>query len=61
MVSVGWAEAATFGTRIGGQIVVTLSVLAASLFVILSRNRGPKDKHWAYAAIGTIVGFWLKG
>lgn len=21
----------------------------------------PKDKHWAYATIGTILGFWLRG
>jgi hypothetical protein len=42
------------------QIGITLLLLAASLFVILSSRYGPKDKHWAYATVGTLIGFWLK-
>jgi hypothetical protein len=42
---------------IGLSVVLT----AASLFVILRKDYGPKDKHWAYATIGTILGFWLRG
>ncbi len=44
-----------------GQIVFTAFLLAASLFVILSRRYAPPDRHWAYATIGTLVGYWLKG
>ena len=42
------------------QIGITLLLLAASLFVILSSRYEPKDKNWAYATVGTLVGFWLK-
>ena len=43
------------------QIVISLALTAASLFVILRKDYGPKDKHWAYATVGTILGFWLRG
>ena len=39
------------------QVTVSLVLLAASLFVILSRRYTPQDKHWAYATIGTLLGF----
>jgi hypothetical protein len=26
-----------------------------------TKRYGPKEKHWAYGAVGTVVGFWLKG
>jgi hypothetical protein len=42
------------------QVVVSSVVGAAGLFVILSTRYGPKDKHWAYATVGTLLGFWLK-
>jgi len=41
------------------QFLLSLVVASASLYVILSRRYAPKDKHWAYATIGTVVGFWL--
>jgi hypothetical protein len=41
------------------QIVLSLATSAVSLFVILAKRYGPKDKHWAYATIGMILGFWL--
>lgn len=40
---------------------VSCVVLFAALFVILSKNYPPTTEHWAYAAIGTIMGFWLRG
>ncbi len=43
--------------QVGLSIVLTI----ASVFLILSKSYGPKDKHWAYATIGTILGFWLRG
>jgi hypothetical protein len=42
------------------QIIVSLALMAASLFVILNTGYGPKDKHWAYGIIGTLVGHWLR-
>jgi hypothetical protein len=41
--------------------VVSGTVLGAALYVILSRKYPPKVEHWAYATVGTIVGFWLRG
>jgi hypothetical protein len=41
------------------QVVISGVLLMVSLFVVLSSAYGPKDKHWAYGTIGTIVGFWL--
>jgi membrane protease YdiL (CAAX protease family) len=41
------------------QVTISLVLLAASLFVILWKGYGPKDKHWAYGTIGTLLGFWL--
>jgi len=40
-------------------IVVSLVVLGASLFVILSKKYPPESDRWAYGTVGTIVGFWL--
>jgi hypothetical protein len=42
------------------QIAVTLILLIASLFVILSAQYDANSKHWAFATVGTILGFWLK-
>jgi len=41
------------------QVVVSAALLAASLFVILSKRYSPTDKHWAYATVGTLLGFRL--
>lgn len=42
------------------QVFISVALLAATLFVILSKRYDVKDKHWAYTTIGVIVGFWLK-
>jgi len=41
------------------QVVISTVLLAACLFVILSKRYPAGDRHWAFATIGTIVGFWL--
>jgi hypothetical protein len=41
------------------QIAVTLIFVASSLFVVLSKKYAPAERHWAYGALGTILGFWL--
>ena len=60
-----WFEASRAASRSSGfpqdvmAIVVSIAVLGAGLYVILSRKY-PADSHkWAYGAVGTIVGFWL--
>ncbi len=47
--------------NISMQATVTLILLLASLFVILSGQYDPNSQHWAFATVGTILGFWLKG
>jgi hypothetical protein len=42
------------------QVLVSIVLLAAALFVILSKKYDAKAKHWAYATVGLITGFWLK-
>ena len=38
---------------------ISVIVLIASLWVIQSKKYTPTDRHWAYGALGTIVGYWL--
>src|SRR5258707_10482040 len=40
---------------------VMLISLLASLFVILSGQYDPNSQHWAFATVGTILGYWLRG
>jgi len=42
------------------QMLITLMVLGAALYVILSKQYGDAEQKWAYGAIGTLLGFWLK-
>ncbi len=54
------------GLGIGGsdiqtimRVVVSLIVLGAGLYIILS-NKYPADtQKWAYGIVGLIVGYWL--
>jgi hypothetical protein len=48
-------------TSVNAKILITVPVLFAALFVILSRRYAASEKHWAYGAVGTLLGFWLKG
>jgi hypothetical protein len=43
------------------QIVVSLVLLAAALFIILSGGYDANSKQWAFVTVGTILGFWLRG
>jgi uncharacterized membrane protein len=42
------------------KVLVSVVILIAALFVILSKNYDAKAKHWAYGMVGLIMGFWLK-
>jgi hypothetical protein len=46
--------------KLAMQIVISLGFGAASLFIVVAKRFGPKDKHWAYGMLGTILGFWLR-
>jgi hypothetical protein len=41
-------------------ILISLIVLASGLYVILSGAYADSEQKWAYSAIGTVLGFWLK-
>lgn len=43
------------------SVMVSFIVLLAALWVILSKWYPPEVEHWAYAMVGTVVGFWLRG
>jgi hypothetical protein len=51
---------ASLSYALGAQLVISAVLLVAALFVILTKRYPAQDKHWAYGALGTIVGFWLK-
>ena len=41
--------------------VISLLVLLSALYVILSNNSfGDAQQKWAFGAVGTILGYWLK-
>jgi uncharacterized membrane protein len=42
------------------QVIISVVVLAAGLYVALSGKYQAAEKNWAFGIIGTIVGFWLK-
>jgi hypothetical protein len=42
------------------QLTISALLLAASLFVVLSKRYRPEERHWAYGTLGTLIGFWLK-
>jgi len=41
-------------------VAVSVCVLAASLYIILSRAYDDSAQKWAYGAVGMIVGHWFK-
>jgi hypothetical protein len=45
--------------RLVMQILMSVAILAAGLFVILAKNSGRARKQWAYGIVGLVVGFWL--
>ena len=41
-------------------MLVSLVVLFAALYVILSKSYESDTQKWAYGVIGLVVGFWLR-
>jgi hypothetical protein len=46
--------------RRGMQVAVSMAVLGAGLWVIVSGRYDGDAQRWASGAIGTVVGYWLK-
>jgi hypothetical protein len=40
-------------------LVISIALLGASLWVILSKNYEADTEKWAFGCVGTIVGYWL--
>lgn len=41
-------------------VAVTAVVLVSALYIVLSGHYGQDSLKWAYGAIGTVIGYWLK-
>jgi hypothetical protein len=48
-------------SRKGVEVLLTGILIAAAFFIIASKRYDLNDKRWAYALIGMIVGYWLRG
>ena len=42
------------------EMIAVFPICVSALCVILMRRYGPKDKYWAYATIGALIGFVLR-
>jgi hypothetical protein len=42
------------------QVILTLALGGAAIWIISATAYGPDDKTWAYGALGTVLGYWLK-
>jgi hypothetical protein len=43
------------------QVTVSLAILGAAFYVIISKQYALTDTKWAYGIVGTVIGYWLKG
>jgi hypothetical protein len=42
------------------RFLITVVLLVVGVYIILSSQFTPTDKHWAYGTVGTLVGYWLR-
>jgi hypothetical protein len=42
------------------QIFISVAILLASLFIVLSKLYDTHDKHWAFTTLGMVIRFWLR-
>ena len=59
ILNLGGAAAIGGDTRTTMQVFISLIVLAAALFVILSKKYESDTQKWAFGIVGTVVGYWL--
>ena len=51
-----WAQA----PRLRIQLVLTLPISAAAIWIIVVAEHAPDDKTWAYGTLAMVLGYWLK-
>ncbi len=49
-----------WSTSFAMSAIVTFGIGIAALYIILSDAYGQESLKWAYGAIGTLIGFWLR-
>lgn len=42
------------------MVLISILVLCSSLFIIISGNYDEGSQKWAFGAVGSIMGFWLR-
>lgn len=50
----------TYNTNTVMSVVVSLTILVASIYIILSSKYDEGTQKWAFGVIGSIIGFWFK-
>lgn len=46
--------------KLSMAVLISLVVIALSVYIILCGDCGEDEKHFAYGSIGTVLGYWLK-
>ena len=41
------------------QIILSLVIVGAALYIILSGDYAGDTENWAFGSVGTILGYWL--
>ena len=59
-----WFRESTYGDAVVGEAYVALyfwiAVTTAAVFVIVFPGYRPQDRYWAYATLGSVLGFWMQ-
>jgi hypothetical protein len=43
------------------QLIISLAILGAALYVIISKQYAFNDTMWACGIVGAVIGYWLQG
>ena len=52
--------ARAFNIKTTMMVIVSIAVLASSLYIVLSGRYDGDSQKWAFGVIGTLLGFWLR-
>lgn len=55
-----WVNRAELIVHMTMQVLVSLVILSAALWVILSGQVNDAMQKWAFGAVGTVLGYWLR-
>ena len=50
----------TTAARLRIQLVLTLAMGGAAIWIIVVAEHGPDDKKWAYGTLAMLLGYWLR-